>query len=168
MSLIVEDGTGRSDAESYASVEFADSYHAKRGNAAWQALTYERKEQCLVKATDYMVNVFRGNWQGIKVKAAQALDWPRADVEIEQGWLPSDFVPPEVQAACVELALIADSTELLPTVGQRTKKRVKIGPMEIEYDGEGSSIAGFSNAVKRLGVFLSAGASGISAQVVRR
>lgn len=35
MSLIVEDGTGLPDAESYASVAFADAYFTARNNSAW-------------------------------------------------------------------------------------------------------------------------------------
>ena len=35
MSLICEDGSGKSDSESYISVAFASTYHTARGNAAW-------------------------------------------------------------------------------------------------------------------------------------
>lgn len=35
MSLIEEDGSGKSTAESYCTVAFASTYHTARGNAAW-------------------------------------------------------------------------------------------------------------------------------------
>ena len=52
MSLVVEDGTGKADAESYISVADADTYHSNRGNTDWAALTTTEKEQLLRGATD--------------------------------------------------------------------------------------------------------------------
>ena len=37
MALIVEDGTAKSDAESFISGTDADTYFSKRGNATWAA-----------------------------------------------------------------------------------------------------------------------------------
>ncbi len=35
MSIVVEDGTGKSDAESFCTVAFATTYHTARGNSSW-------------------------------------------------------------------------------------------------------------------------------------
>ena len=43
--MIVENGTGLPNADSYVSVEFADSYFSARGVSAWVALTQTQKEQ---------------------------------------------------------------------------------------------------------------------------
>ena len=78
MSLIVEDGTGRADAESYASVSVADAYHTARGNTAWAALaTTALKEAALRKATDYLGQTYGLRWKGYRMTTTQALDWPR-------------------------------------------------------------------------------------------
>ena len=73
MSLIVEDGTGKSNAESYISVADADTYHSNRDNTDWAALTTAEKERLLRIATDYMVAVYRLRWDGYRyVKIGRA------------------------------------------------------------------------------------------------
>lgn len=131
MSLIVETGAGLPGAESYASVEAADAYHAGRGNAQWVALTTERREQLLRAATDYMV-VYAGTWSGSRQFAAQALDWPRVDATAHGFEVAAGFVPPAIVTACAVLALKAAAGPLLPDATQ-AKKRQKVGPLEVEY-----------------------------------
>ena len=58
MTLIVEDGASRADAESLASVEQADLHHSSRGNARWASLTVMEKEQALRRATDYVGQMY--------------------------------------------------------------------------------------------------------------
>ena len=57
--LIVEDGTGLSNADSYASLAEANLYHANHGNVDWSDIDATTKEQLLRKATDYMVAQYR-------------------------------------------------------------------------------------------------------------
>ncbi len=136
MALIVEDGTGKADAESYISVADATTYHANRGNSTWAALASDTvREQALRKATDYMEQSYRIRWKGYRVNSTQKLSWPRYEVKrIDQyGYMPSDYVPLEVQNACAELALKAASEDLAPDLEQGVK-REKIGPIETEYD----------------------------------
>jgi hypothetical protein len=146
MTLTVEDGTARADAESYASVAFATAYHDARGNAAWDELGSDTlREQYLRKATDFMVGAYRERWAGYRVTATQALDWPRYYVPMrdvpwgngENGgqWVaywPMDSVPQIVQRACVELALRAIDGELAadldPPVIEET-----VGPITTKY-----------------------------------
>ena len=70
MSLIVEDGSGLAAAESYISVVDADAHHASRGTAeaSWVGLDTDIKEQCLRRATDFMLETYRGRWKGVMVK----------------------------------------------------------------------------------------------------
>ncbi len=142
MSLIVEDGTGKSDAESYISVADADTYHVKRGNTAWGLLTLEAKEVLLRKATDYMVQTYRTQWAGARKFDNQALDWPRYDVPkfdspSGYGSYPAYYldtiVPGEVKVACAELAYKANVDTLAPDIDRLTK-REKVGTLEVEYD----------------------------------
>jgi hypothetical protein len=137
MALVIDDGTGRADAESFVSVADATAYHAKRGNAAWAALASdEAREQMLRKATDYMEQVYRGRWAGMRKTVAQALSWPRyyvpvRDVPITQ-YYPDNTVPTVVANACAELALRAITGELAPDI-KRLAKRVKVDVIETEY-----------------------------------
>lgn len=138
MSLIVEDGSGRSDSESYISVADADTYHSNIGNATWATLTTTVKEQLLRKATNYMVQVYRSVWAGIRKNDTQSLDFPRFLVpKYDNGamysYYDSDSVPKEVKDACCEFALKANSASLAPDLDRLTK-REKIGSLEVEYD----------------------------------
>jgi hypothetical protein len=66
MTLTVEDGTGKADAESYISVADADTYFTARNNATWAALSTSDKEAALRKATDYMLQAYRVRWAGMR------------------------------------------------------------------------------------------------------
>ena len=141
MALIVEDGTGKTDAESYISVADADTYFTNRGNATWAALNTTEKEQALRKATDYMQATYTLRWDGIRVTTGQALDWPRAYVQIKQATagysvLPAYYVdnavPAAVANACAELAVRASASDLLADVGAQVKQKT-VGPLSVTY-----------------------------------
>lgn len=125
--LIVEDGTGIADAESFASVAFADEWLGDRGGADWLALSTSEKEVNLRKATDYMVETYR------------FLDTPLTEV---QG-LPMPGVklgyPSAVAIACVMLADRVRTVVLSPDSDGRVVKRkyeevVDAVKEETEYD----------------------------------
>lgn len=116
MALVVEDGTGLANAESYLSVADCDTYHSNRGNTSWASVTTANKEAGLRNATEYLIQEYRTRWKGVKNEATQALDWPRSWVYLEPvvtGNTGSDFpqlvsstvVPEEVKKATAELAL---------------------------------------------------------------
>ena len=137
MSLIVEDGTGRADAESYASVSVADAYHTARGNTAWAALaTTALKEAALRKATDYLGQTYGLRWKGYRMTTTQALDWPRELVcrpgFYGEAYYASDAVPTILAQATCELALRASAGDLLDDGGQEVI-REKVGAIETEY-----------------------------------
>ncbi len=149
MTLIVEDGTGLADAESFCSVADADTYHSNRGSSLWETLLEEEKEQALRRATDYMEQAYGDSWAGYRYGAVQALSWPRYNVPYKDlardgrlyypetygaGYYPVDAVPVAVVRACAELALRAASGELAPDIGTTDLvKREKVGPIETEY-----------------------------------
>jgi len=76
MPLVVEDGTGLSDAEAYVSVADADAYHAQFGNANWAAATLASKESALRRAAQYIDTQYR--FRGDPLNDTQALAWPRS------------------------------------------------------------------------------------------
>ncbi len=135
MTLVVEDGTGLDDAESYASVEDADDYLANRGYTNWADLDEPEKEQCLRRATEYMVIY---PWKGERTSATQTLDWPRTGASAFGNDLATDVVPSVVGNACILLAFRAASGELLPdpeldSTGRLPTKLVKkVGPIDKE------------------------------------
>lgn len=109
LTLIKEDGTGRSDANSYADVADADAFFAGHlYPEVWLATVNAiRREPALVMATA----IIDAEWQfhGAKAVAGQALQWPRAncpDADAEAGAsVASDIVPVAILNATCQLAL---------------------------------------------------------------
>lgn len=175
MTLIVETGAVVAGAESYISVADATAYHAARGVTAWAALASDTvREQVLRRATDYMLQTYRGRWKGYRKDAAQTLDWPRTFVYLEPfvhgavGVYPylvaDDAVPEEVKRACAELALRAAAGELLKDLTQG-KVHVKVGPIETEYDRYSPRLASYTAVDAMLAPYLERSAGAV--RVVR-
>lgn len=148
MSITVETGSGNAAANSYASVEQADAWHAARGITTWADLLTEEREQALVRATAYMQQVYRLRWAGSRVLMTQALDWPRAWVPMVDApgyygaypaYYPSNAVPREVRDACCELALTAAAGDLSPNI-ERQAKSVTVGPITKVYADNASPV----------------------------
>ena len=167
MSLICEDGSGKSDSESYISVADASTYHTARGNTAWAALTTDAlREAALRRATDYMRQAYRSRWQGYKVNEDQALDWPRYDVVVEGYAIDDEIVPTEIKNACAELALKAATADLLADQSQGVV-REKVGPIEVEYDKSSPQSTRYKAIDAILSPYLKAGGGGCSMGVIR-
>lgn len=133
MALVVEDGTGKSNAESYVSVAEADARHLAFGNTGWTGAD-AAKEAALRRATAYMMASYRTRWLGTRVRHDQALDWPRyIDGQVDGWWIDSNVVPAEIRNACADLALRALAEDLAPDL-ERGVVREKVGPLEVEYD----------------------------------
>ena len=137
LTLIKEDGTGKVDANSYASAADGDAYHDGHLYAtAWTGASLANKEKALVMATRLIDGEYQFN--GFKGSDAQALQWPRErcpDPDRSGGgivagvlsgriggdtWVPSDVVPPRVVQATCELArelILADRTTAPPGEG---------------------------------------------------
>lgn len=133
MALIVEDGTGKADAESLATVAAFKAHCDGRG------ITYGADsliEAQLRKATDYLGQRYGQGLSGFRVKTTQALDFPRYEMPRRDlgAWTyyDSDEVPSGVVKACIEAAIRAGSDDLSPDQTQAIK-REKVGPIETEY-----------------------------------
>lgn len=147
-AIVVEDGSVVAGANSYASaVQASEHLRARNRATAWDALDQSQQEAYLIQATDFLVQRYHASWKGVRRSAAQALDWPRAYVDYEPVyqstgvvsdpvtggfWLPADEVPSQVVHACIELAVRAISGLLAPDLAAQ-KKRVQVGPIEVEY-----------------------------------
>lgn len=161
MTLIVEDGTGKSDAESYATVVEASTYHNARNQGdAWDLV--DDQEAALRLATAYMEQAYRLRWKSFRVTATQALCWPRAWVQTPDApygygsfaaYIPNNVVPTEVKQACMELALKSASGALAPDL-ERATVAEKIGPIEVQYDKSSPRYVEFRSIDMLLGPFL--------------
>ena len=111
--MIVENGTGLTNANSYVSVEFADDYFSARGVSGWDALETTQKEQALIRATDYIDNIYQ--WYGKKSTAEQALRFPRTDLKDYEGNEITGIPTCLKQAVCDASLISANGTELFET-----------------------------------------------------
>lgn len=111
--MIVEDGTGLNDANSYVSVEFSDDYFSARGVSAWADLETEVKEQSLIKATDYIDSIFQ--WYGKKEFETQSLRFPRVNIRDYEGAEIKGIPLCLKQAVCDAAILGSSGTELFQT-----------------------------------------------------
>ena len=127
LTLIVEDGSAKTDANSYASRAEGNTYHEGHVAAsAWTAATDAQKEAALVMATRAIDALYR--FEGWKLTTTQALQWPRTecpDVERSDGedYLADDAVPACVRDAACELArhfLTEDRTGDAEGIGLRS------------------------------------------------
>jgi len=167
MSIIVEDGSGLSTAESYISVADASTYFSNRGVTTWASIASDAlREAALRKATDYMTATYRNRWEGFRYTEDQALDWPREGVVRDSWAVGYDEVPIEVQRACAEFALKAASAELQEDL-TRGVVREKIDVIEIEYDKNSPERTRYSFIDAMLAPFLNSIGTGASVQLVR-
>jgi len=173
MTLIVEDGTGKSNANSFVSVADASAYHTARGNSAWAALASDTiREQALIRATDYMEQAYRNRWAGYRVTSTQSLSWPRSwvpmeDVDYISTYYPNDEVPTLVANACAELALKASTATLLEDQEQLVTSET-VGPLSVEYDKYSGQAKRYASVDAMLAVMFVNGGSSMQMKVVRR
>lgn len=147
MTLIVEDGTGMDDAESYLSVVDFKGYCDKRG-LSYDGQTDEVIEQKLRIATGYIDTVKR--YKGQRLLTEQSLEFPRASLT-DWGGLPVDGVPGRVKQACAELAVKAFSENLyvdLDRGGMVTSQSV--GPLSVSYSDKAPAGKSYMVAMKLL------------------
>ena len=133
MSFVVETGAGLSNANSYASVASADAYNSDRGYTDWAALTTGEKETALIRATDYLEATYREAWKGYRVKATQALSWPREAVVVDTFQIANNIVPGVVVNACIEMARKTLTYDQLIIDQQQRVVREKVDVIETEY-----------------------------------
>lgn len=172
MSLIVEDGTGKADAESYGSVADADAYHRSRygPDASWANYSAGEKELFLRRATDYMLATYRGKWKGWVSIFTQRLDWPRYEVYPDASnpyALAVNIVPDAVKWACFELALRAATQSLVADEDPNTVIAESIGPISVTYAQGGAKQIRFAQVDRMLGTLLTGGSNAIQVTAVR-
>lgn len=131
--MIVEYGLGLDNANSYVDVDYADNYFSVRGAKSWEDLDTETKQVCLVKATDYIDNVF--DWNGTKSTKEQALKFPRKNLIDSDGFEVLGIPLCLKDAVCECAVKVSENAELYQTA--ETNGAViseKIGELAFTYD----------------------------------
>lgn len=146
MALIVEDGTGNPDAESYVSVAYFDNWCSKRPEyAALVASDDADKVGKLIEATGYADTVKR--YKATRKSADQGLYFPREGL-VDWDGMPVEGIPRRLKDAVCFLAATAFSEPLYENLGQ-TVKSESIGPISTTY-ADGSTAHKTFTAAERL------------------
>lgn len=133
MPLIIEDGTGLPDAQSYATAAQLQDYAAARG----VTLT-DDPEHLLMRAMDYAGTL---QFAGRRASRDQALQWPRTNAVIDGYYVDSDVIPSElVRAQIVTAMAIDDGRDPLAAIETGVKQEV-VGPLSVTYQDSDSSSA---------------------------
>lgn len=138
--LIVEDGTGLPNANTYIDVIFLQTY-AENMNVDLPIDTEEVKSLIL----QAMPFIESQNYQGIKANGTQALKWPRKRVRADGYDIPFNVVPTDIKNAQAQAALlISQGVELMPTgstSGAITEETV--GPITTKYSDKYPAFAAY-------------------------
>lgn len=169
MTIVVEDGTGLADANSYVSEDEADTYADDRGITAWTDSTAD-KEAALVRATTTLDATYRTRFTGSKLNGrAQALEWPRINAYDWLGnLLDDDEVPIEVRDATVELAIreLADPGSTMPDL-DRAVRSLAAGSVRIEYAANARETTTFSIVGAIMSSLIGGGRTSMVGEAVR-
>lgn len=135
MALIVEDGSGKPDAESYVSVSDFRTYCAKVGYDL-TGKGDEELEQALRRGTRGLDGLYGPRFIGAPVSVSQALEWPRIGAVWRGSELPDDSVPQKVKDAACEAAWreLSDPGSLAPDLDRGGRiKSMQAGSVELVY-----------------------------------
>jgi hypothetical protein len=158
-TIVVEDGTGLANSNSYASEAQLATYAADRNVTVTGAA-----DVLLITAMDYIEQQpFKGN----KNTKEQALQWPRFSVWIDSYSIDSDEIPLLLLEAQMEAALAVDIGNNPSGTVDRATKREKLDTLEVEYM-DGARDQEFNRALEtKLRKLLRVGTGGISAVTIR-
>lgn len=130
MALIVEDGTGKPDADSYSTAAELVSYAARYGVTI---PAEESAQEALLRRAALAMDGMK--WKGKRQGSDQALAWPRKDVSIDGENKPSGYIPARIQYGQMALAAEIHQDDIDPIDQRRgavTRERVE-GAVDTEY-----------------------------------
>jgi len=138
MTLIIEDGTGKPDAESYASAEDLAMYAVKFGVVIpAEVPAQEALLRRAALAMDGMV------WKGRKTNSEQALSWPRRGVELDYQIKPDNYLPARIQYGQMALAAEIHQDDIDPV--EKRKGAVLLDRVEGAVTRQYATIPSTSN-----------------------
>ena len=134
VNLIVENGSGLPNANSYCDLDYALEYCTMKGYTSWQSLSENEQKVFIIRGTEFVDNFF--NWRGRKGKGSQALSFPRIDLYDDDQYLIHG-IPEKLKKACLEAAFLnstSGSDTLFSTKDENGAiKKQKVDTLEVEY-----------------------------------
>lgn len=139
MALIVEDGSGKPDADSYVSLQEFNDYCVRLGHSEDSAVSGAsdtRKEAMLRRGTIYIDGLYGIRIRGRRKNPEQSLVFPQVKARyldgrpIDPDSIPQPYKDAQCEAAVLELQ---GTTLVLTTMGQPQLKRKKTDVLEKEW-----------------------------------
>ena len=134
ITLVVENGTGLPDANSYCDLDYAVEYCTMKGYTDWLKLTENQQKIFIIRGTEFVDNFY--TWKGIRHRQSQSMAFPRDDIYDDDRY-PVDGIPDKLKKACIEAAFLNASSSantLFSTKDENGKvKKQKVDTLEVEY-----------------------------------
>lgn len=165
MALVVEDGTGKADAESLVSVADADTYWTAHGSPSdWTDASTPDKESALRYATNWVC--YSWTWRGVITSTTQALPWPRAGAYDDEGRsVASGTIPQRLKDAVCEMALHHLGTSLVePKDGGLDA--LEVGPISLDFSGPGGASTAYDAVDDLVLTYAEYGGRGIQTRTI--
>ena len=162
--LIVEDGTGKPDADSYVDLVYAREYAAKYG---YTLPDEDADLEVYLRRSTELVDL--SSFSGERANDDQALDWPRKNASCNGERLDNDIVPTGVMRATVVYAdaLNAGVNVRANDDGRQVKLQEVVGEAKREFfEGAGGYNVNITAAMDQLKCYL--GSSGLYTRRVIR
>jgi hypothetical protein len=154
IEFVVEDGTGKADATSYATTAAFDQYWENRGETFSEADAV--KQAWLNIATSYIDIRYR--FFGAKTTPdTQALEWPRTNVLDRNGdKITNTVLPADITNATIELAkVVRSNSDLYADDSDKVQSR-SLGPASVTYKA-GVELTLYKSTVRYLKPYLMGG-----------
>lgn len=123
---------GDSAADSYVTVNEADSYFFGSKKAIWDALQVSAKEALLKEATRLLDQFF--DWSGdIELDSVQSLRWPRVGAyDVDNRLISNTTIPIAVKQGTIEWALYLQQNGTFD-VSSNNLDVLRVGPIRLEF-----------------------------------
>lgn len=133
VQYIVEDGSNKTDATSYITLEDFRQYWENRG-ADYSGEADADLQVKLNLATEYLDNLHV--WEGYKQSNSQSLEFPRDDCIDRNGIDQGGVVPQAIKdALCVAAKYLLDGNEILGVSGNVQSR--SMGPVSVSFGSGG-------------------------------
>lgn len=134
IDLIIEDGSGIPNANSYCDLDYAIEYCTMKGYSDWLNLSEDEQKIYLIRGTEFVDNYF--TWKGVRKFLTQSMSFPRENIyDIDHFKVTG--IPDKLKKACIEAAWLnatsgADTLFSSKDTNGKIKKQ-KVDSLEVEY-----------------------------------
>lgn len=154
MPLVVEDGTGKSDADSYVSLDAARTLAAKYGMAL---PTADADAESALRNGAVYIGLFESQMCGRRVSATQALAFPRSGINLYGFPVASNTIPAQLVQAQIIAAVeygkgtaVRGSTDGRAVASERVEGAVAVSYFNNGSTGSAVSITAADDALRSL------------------